>query len=79
MRTIVVQRNLLRRDLTPSQRAQWAAELATATPGGDRRSEDFKTPTGALIGKAAKGVSEEADVLENSQRQAPKNPADTKT
>jgi hypothetical protein len=43
-----------RRQIDESQRGMCAARLATLTKGGDRRSEDFKTPNGALkIDKAA--------------------------
>ena len=61
--TFVISHNLHRRHLTESQRAMVAAKMADLNAGGDRRSDDFKAPIGAL-----KTQREAADLLNVSRR-----------
>src|SRR5262245_26161499 len=48
----VVSRNVMRRHLTPSQKAMAAAKIANLKHGGDRKSEDFKGSCDPLISTA---------------------------
>ena len=52
----VISMNIQRRHLNESQRGIIAARLANMPRGGDRRSEDFKAPIGALIQDKAAGL-----------------------
>lgn len=66
----VISKNLHRRHLNESQRAMVAARVSTMKQGGDRRSEDFKAPNGALKKPAQDRVAKQLNVGERSVQRA---------
>lgn len=68
----VLSLNLHRRHLNESQRGMIAARAANLSQGGDRRSEDFKVPTGTLKNTTAAEAADRLDVGERTVKRARK-------
>lgn len=66
----VHQQNYDRRQLTPTEKAMYAARRVTATQGGDRRSEDFKRPHGRLKPVTIEEAADAAEVSPRTVRRA---------